>query len=218
VQELPYELVRSNRKTLVLTVDREARLVVRAPMKLGENVIRDFVRKKARWAADKQRQITEFRASPFVLDNGGNVRYLGNSYTVLRGGVSEVTLEGSFIKIPDSMTLKGFAGWMKSQSKPLIRARVDYYANLMGVRYTSVKLSEARRRWGSCGSGNTLNFAWRLVMCPQSAIDYVAVHELSHITYKNHGAKFWARVAAIIPNYEEAQDWLRRNSRLMDTI
>jgi hypothetical protein len=79
-------------------------------------------------------------------------------------------------------------------------------------------MSEAKRRWGSCGAGNTLNFAWRLVMCPQSVIDYVVVHELSHITYKDHSAKFWTRVATVMPNYREAQDWLRLNRRLMEII
>lgn len=62
------------------------------------------------------------------------------------------------------------------------------------------------------------NFAWRLVMCPQSVIDYVVVHELSHITYKDHSAKFWTRVATIMPNYKEAQDWLRLNRKLMEVI
>ena len=110
------------------------------------------------------------------------------------------------------------AEWLKVQGETVINDRVDYYANLMGVKYTSVKMSEAKRRWGSCGAGNTLNFAWRLVMCPQSIIDYVVVHELSHITYKDHSAKFWTRVATVMPNYKEAQDWLRLNRRLMEVI
>ena len=220
MKDIPYELVRSNRKTLALTIDSEARLVVRAPMKLGEDVIRDFVRKKARWIGDKQRQVSDFgtKQSAFVLEDGENVLYFGKSYAVLRSGVSEVTFEGSFIKVPDDMTLEGFADWMRSQGETIIRERVDYYANLMGAKYTSVKMSEAKRRWGSCGSGNTLNFTWRLVMCPQSVIDYVVVHEISHIAYKDHSAKFWTRVATVMPNYREAQDWLRLNRKLMEVI
>jgi len=88
----------------------------------------------------------------------------------------------------------------------------------MGVKYASMKMSEAKRRWGSCGAGNTLNFAWRLVMCPQSVIDYVVVHELSHIPYKDHSPKFWTRVATVMPNYKEAQEWLRLNRKLMEVI
>lgn len=220
MRDIPYELVRTNRKTLALTIDSEARLVVRAPMKLGEDVIRGFVRKKARWIADKQKQMNDFGAkqSAFILEDGENVLYFGKSYAVIRTSVSEVTTEGNFIKVPDNMTLESFADWMRSQGKTIIHERVDYYANLMGVKYTFVKMSEAKRRWGSCGVRNTLNFAWRLMMCPQSVIDYVVVHELSHIAYKDHSVKFWTRVATVMPNYHEAQDWLRLNRKLMEVI
>lgn len=220
MREIPYKIIRSNRKTLALTIDSEARLVVRAPMQLDEGVIRDFIKKKSRWITDKQQQVSDYatKQSAFVLDDGENVLYLGKSFAVLRKAVHEVMIEGNFLLVPEDMILEGFAGWLKQQGETVINDRVDYYANLMGVKYTSVKMSEAKRRWGSCGAGNTLNFAWRLVMCPQSVIDYVVVHELSHITYKDHSAKFWTRVATIMPNYKEAQDWLRLNHKLMEVI
>lgn len=220
MNEIPFEIVRSNRKTLALTIDSEARLVVRAPMQLDENVIRDFIKKKSRWITDKQQQVNDYatKQSAFVLDDGESVLYFGKSYAVLRKDVQEVSTEGNFLLVPKNMTLEGFANWMKMQGDNIIRERVNHYANLMGAKYSSVKMSEAKRRWGSCGSGNTLNFAWRLVMCPQSVIDYVVVHELSHITYKDHSAKFWTRVATVMPNYKEAQDWLRLNRKLMEVI
>jgi len=220
MNEIPYEVVRSNRKTLTLTVDSEARLVVRAPMKLEEDIIRGFIHKKVRWITDKQHQISDFgtKQSAFLLEDGENVLYLGMSYAVLRDRVSEVTIEGTYIKIPEIMDLQEFANWMKLQGKYIIHERVDYYANLMGVKYTSMNVSEAKRRWGSCGVSNSLNFAWRLIMCPQSVIDYIVVYELAHIACKDHSVKFWARVATVMPNYKEAQDWLRLNRKLMEVI
>lgn len=217
---IPYELIRSKRKTLALTVDSEARLVVRAPLNLSEEAIRDFIRKKHRWIEDKQRQVQDYgeKQSPFVLQDGENVLYLGKSYAILLKDVPVVEAEGNFLIVPESMTLEGFAKWLKERGEEILCERVNYYANLMGVKYSSVKMSEAKRRWGSCGTGNSLNFAWRLVMCPQSVIDYVVVHELSHVAYKDHSTKFWTRVATVIPNYNEAQDWLRLNRKLMEII
>ena len=46
MSEIPYKIVRSKRKTLALTIDSEAQLVVRAPMKLGEDAVKDFIHKK----------------------------------------------------------------------------------------------------------------------------------------------------------------------------
>jgi hypothetical protein len=197
MNEIPYEIVRSKRKTLALTIDSEAKLIVRAPMH-----VRDYATKQ----------------SEFLLEDGENVLYLGKSYAILRKDVQEISIEGNFLIVPENMTLEGFADWMKIQGDNIIRERVDHYANLIGAKYSSVKMSNAKRRWGSCGAGNTLNFAWRLVMCPQSVIDYVVVHELSHITYKDHSAKFWTRVATVMPNYREAQEWLRLNRKLMEVI
>jgi predicted metal-dependent hydrolase len=220
VSEIPYKLVRSKRKTLALIIDSEAQLVVRAPMKLSEDAIEEFIHKKAKWIADKQKQVMDYatKQSSFILEDGENVLYFGKSYAVLRMDTAEIVIEGSFLVVPETMTLDSFAAWMKEQGNSVVRERVDYYANLMGVKYTSVKMSEAKRRWGSCGAGDTLNFSWRLVMCPQSVIDYVVIHELSHITYKDHSSKFWTRVATVMPSYREAQDWLRLNRKLMEII
>lgn len=220
MNEIPYEIVRSNRKTLALTIDSEAKLIVRAPIQLDEDVIREFIKKKSRWIADKQRYVRDYatKQSEFLLEDGENVLYLGKSYAILRKDVQEILIEGNFLLVPENMTLEGFADWMKIQGDNIIRERVDHYANLIGAKYSSVKMSNAKRRWGSCGAANTLNFAWRLVMCPQSVIDYVVVHELSHITYKDHSAKFWTRVATVMPNYREAQEWLRLNRKLMEVI
>ena len=52
-------------------------------------------------------------------------------------------------------------------------------------------------------------------MCPLFVIDYIAIHELSHIQYKNHSREFWKRVETIMPDYREAQEWLNQNSRLV---
>lgn len=220
MSEIPYKLVRSKRKTLALTIDSEAQLVVRAPMKLSEDAIKEFIRKKAKWIADKQKQVMDYaiKQSSFILEDGENVLHFGKSYAVLRRDTAEVAIDGNFLVVPENMTLDSFAAWMKEQGNSAVRERVDYYANLMGVKYASVKMSEAKRRWGSCGAGNTLNFSWRLVMCPQSVIDYIVIHELSHITYKDHSSKFWTRVATVMPSYREAQDWLRLNRKLMEII
>ncbi|MDR2709704.1 MAG: M48 family metallopeptidase [Elusimicrobiota bacterium] len=220
MSDIPYKLVRSRRKTLALTIDSSAQLVVRSPMRLSEDIIREFIRKKAHWIAAKQRQINDFasKQSPLVLADGENIMYCGNSYAVSRGGVSEVVVEDRFIKIPESMTIKDFANWLRKQCKIIVCQRLNYYANFMGEKYVSVRFSGARSRWGSCGARNTLNFAWRLVMCPQFVIDYVIVHELSHIAHKDHSARFWGRVSTVMPDYKQAQDWLRLNRRLMDII
>lgn len=120
--------------------------------------------------------------------------------------------------IPQAFQKTDVIEWMKAEAERVLSERVKKYSSLTGTSYSSLKLSDAKARWGSCGAKGSLNFAWRLIMCPISVIDYIVVHELSHITYKNHSEGFWARVKTVLPNYTEQQDWLKINRKIMDTI
>lgn len=95
------------------------------------------------------------------------------------------------------------------QARQVIPPRVAYYAALMGLVPTAVKVNKARGRFGSCSAHNRLNFSCRLLRYPMAAIDYVVVHELAHIVHKNHGPAFYALVESILPNYRERRGLLR---------
>lgn len=217
---IAYKLLRSKRKTLALIIDSDGQLVVRAPIKLREELIRDFILKKAHWIDEKQSQVRLSKSilPPFVLQNGKTLLYLGKTHGIIRGDSEEIIIQGTSLLVPEKMRQEGFVAWLKWQAETLISQRAEYYAGLMGVEFSSLRISEARRRWGSCGAKNSLNFAWRLVMCPPTVIDYVIVHELSHITYKDHSRRFWERVESFKPDYKESQSWLKLNCGIMDII
>lgn len=87
--------------------------------------------------------------------------------------------------------------------------RVEYFAEIMGVQPTSVKITSAKTRFGSCSGTNGICFSWRLMQYPTEAIDYVVVHELAHIRIKNHSPAFYAAVASILPDYKQREKLLR---------
>ena len=217
---LSYEIVRSKRKTIALVVDSNATLIVRAPFSVSDNEIQAVVNKKQFWIAEKRKQVETFGINhPKVeIVDGAAVMYLGNSYTIAKEATTSFKVVEPFIYAPENATIATFTKWLKDEALTIITERVKRYASLMGVEYSKISLSDAYARWGSCSNKNSLNFAWRLVMCPVSVIDYVVVHELSHITYKNHSPIYWARVKTILPNYLECQEWLKVNRKLMEII
>jgi predicted metal-dependent hydrolase len=83
------------------------------------------------------------------------------------------------------------------------------------LKPVAIKITEARKRWGSCGSKGTLNFSWRLIMAPMEVIDYVIVHELAHIGQLNHSPTYWRKVAEILPDYKKREKWLKENGGLL---
>ena len=217
---IPYKIIRSNRKTLALVIDSEANLIVRAPLHISDREIDDFIARKKRWILDKQQQVSAFgeKHTPVTVATGDSILYLGNTYTIIHEPVAEISITGTTMSIPEGYGMDEVICWLRNEASTIIQERVERYANIMGVSFLSVKMSEAKARWGSCSTKNNLNFAWRLIMCPVAVIDYVVVHELSHIEYKNHSAAFWARVKTVLPNYQEQQDWLKVNRKLMEII
>lgn len=220
MREITYTVIRSDRKSIAFVIDSEANLIIRAPQRVKDEEILDYVCKKKRWILEKQNQVTVFgeKHSPVVLESGESILYLGNTYTIILEAEDEIRFSGTTIIIPLSFKRSDVIAWLKTEAELVLHERVRKYANVIGTTYSSLNLSEAKARWGSCGSNNSLNFAWRLILCPIAVIDYVVVHELSHIMYKNHSAGFWARVKTVLPNYKEQQDWLKVNRRIMEII
>lgn len=87
-------------------------------------------------------------------------------------------------------------------------ARTQFYSKQMQLTPTSIKITGAKTRFGSCSSQNAICFSWRLMQYPKEAIDYVVVHELAHIVHKNHSKAFYAYVASILPDYKERKKLL----------
>lgn len=109
-----------------------------------------------------------------------------------------------------------FERWYREQAHKVISERVQWYAAKHGYSWKQIKITSARRRWGSCSAGGRLSFAWRLVMAPMPVIDYVLVHELVHLQVKNHSKKFWGRVGVIMPDYKQKIEWLEKNGHLLN--
>ena len=87
--------------------------------------------------------------------------------------------------------------------------RVAYWADIMGVTPTGVRITGAKKRFGSCSGRNAISFSWRLMQYPPEAIDYVVVHELAHLRYMNHGAEFYALIARYLPDWKTRRALLR---------
>ena len=92
---------------------------------------------------------------------------------------------------------------LRANAKAYLPARVKYFADKMNVVPSGVKIKSARKRFGSCSHKNSLCFSLYLMRYPKEAIDYVVVHELSHIVEKNHGKNFYKLVESVLPDHKE---------------
>lgn len=98
---------------------------------------------------------------------------------------------------------------LKEKAKFHLGERTEYFAKVMGLEYSGIKITSAKKRFGSCSAKNSICYSWRLMLYPAEAIDYVVVHELSHIKHKNHGKEFYKLIERYLPDYKNREKLLK---------
>ena len=96
------------------------------------------------------------------------------------------------------------------RAKREIPPLVERYAAIMGLAPAGVKITRAERRFGSCSAKSRLCFSCRLMLYPREAVEYVVVHELSHLVHRNHGNDFYALIQSVLPDYKERDALLKK--------
>lgn len=82
-------------------------------------------------------------------------------------------------------------------------------------KYKNCRFKRMKTRFGSCSSKGNLNFAFRLLFTPREVFRYVCVHELAHLVQFNHSKRFWNLVQSAMPEYKDAEKWLKNNGFLL---
>ena len=101
--------------------------------------------------------------------------------------------------------------WSRKQAQEILPKKVAAWAQKMGVQYNNIVIKDQKTLWASCSQKKNLNFSYRLIKMPSSIVDYLIVHELSHLIHFDHSPDFWACVEGYIPNYKEARKGLNTN-------
>ena len=99
---------------------------------------------------------------------------------------------------------------LKRRAAEILPGKVAHWSAVMDVKPTGLKITTARKRYGSCSGKNSLCFSCFLMRYPEAAIDLVVVHELCHIKEKNHGPRFYALLAQYLPDHKERNKLFRQ--------
>jgi predicted metal-dependent hydrolase len=86
----------------------------------------------------------------------------------------------------------------------------------MKLSFSGIKIKEQSSRWASCSNIGNLNYNWKIIMAPVPVIDYIIVHELSHLVEMNHSSRFWDIVSSVLPDYKERKNWLNKFGKVLE--
>lgn len=106
--------------------------------------------------------------------------------------------------------------WYKVESEKIVINRLEVLKKekpiMNKLNPNIIKIKEQKKRWGSCTSNKTIYINSRISMAKIDVIDYILVHEFSHLIHMNHSKDFYNLVEEILPNFKESEKWLKENS------
>ncbi|MCR8709776.1 M48 family metallopeptidase [Aliarcobacter butzleri] len=111
---------------------------------------------------------------------------------------------GEVKKLQD-YNIKNLDKFYKNEIEKILPNIVEIFSKKMDLYPTSISYRKNKRTWGSCNFKNGLNFNILLMKFPLETMQYVVIHELSHIKHKNHSKNFWNLVEKYCPNYKQIE-------------
>ena len=228
-----YEFKRGKRRTIGFSVGSQG-LSVSAPKWVPLYEIDKAVLEKSAWIIKK---LEETRARHNKLESariewkdGATLPFLGEQVILVLdprhafGGVG-AELKSSLETLPGVTHLTLHVGlphtatpdqikdavqaWLMRQAKRIFTERMNHFAPTLEVQWRRLSLSSAGTRWGSASADGSIRLNWRLIHFKQSVIDYVVVHELSHLRVMDHSPRFWDTVRAVVPDYAQLRGQLK---------
>lgn len=206
-------------------------MVVKAPFWVPDVFIQNFIKEKEDWIVRQLQKITAAKPSSKKFIEGEPHLFLGRELPLKI--VTQKNPTRAMIEDRDTHFLASvYHGYDQDrqtneiknallrfyleQGIAIITEKANYFSELLGVRYSEIKLKEVSSIWGSCSASNNLSFNRKLIMAPHYIIDYVVIHEVCHMRERNHSSRFWALVCRLDPEYRHHRRWLRDNQHLLN--
>jgi predicted metal-dependent hydrolase len=229
VQDIEYQLLPgADRKTTDIVIERDGVVRVRPPTRMTPEQVDETVFAKRLWIYRNLAEWRDLNAAHVAREwvNGETFLYLGNSYRLSLVDEQDEPLklkDGRFCllrSIVRNANFKAasaaFENFYVNKGAARIQQRVHYFAERVGVKVGQIQIKELGFRWASCSSKGDLQFHWKCMMAPLTVIDYIVVHELCHLHYRDHSVAFWNEVDKVMPLYRERKEWLKVRGAALD--
>lgn len=217
--EIGFSIVWKPRKSLVIEVYPDLKVVVKAPIATSLSVIKNTVLKRSRWIIKQWNYFDQFlpRTPEREYVSGESHLYLGRKYLlkVVDGTEEHVKLTGGrFIVVNkeplDSLRTKQLlSSWyMNHATKKFEAVFIEALQNFKFSEMPEFKIRRMKNRWGSCSSTGVISLNPEIIKAPTKCIEYVILHELCHVVHPDHSKSFYSHLESLMP------DWKRWKLRL----
>lgn len=220
------QILRSSKRRSISIEVHKAKVSIRAPLKVAESVLLDFLQQKADWVRRKlaeQAQIVEAAPPTVEYKTGSPLTLMDEQLTLVlgHGAYSAVTRVDDNLHVllsqrsrkPEQQQIRELLGrWYQQQALRILAHKTSLLTQQMGLKYQQVTIKATRSKWGHCTSLGVIQYNWHILLAPEAVVDYLVAHEVCHLRHHNHSPAFWALVASACPDYQSLRLWLKRQS------
>jgi predicted metal-dependent hydrolase len=208
---LSYQLIRASRRSVSIRVEADA-VVVKAPRWLTIHDVETTLRERAAWiirtvawwrrharplvrpAWQPEAEVLYRGAMlPLSVRHGHKSRHKNEARCDLLG-LQVTAFSAESVSIEQSVRQ-----WWWREAENVLIPRAVAMAARTGRSPAGIRLSRARRQWGSCNARSEILLNWRLILLPPELADDVIAHEVAHLHELNHSPRFWETLEAFHP-------------------
>ncbi|WP_252229747.1 MULTISPECIES: SprT family zinc-dependent metalloprotease [unclassified Clostridium] len=228
---IEFQIIRRKRKSICIKIDINGEVQVVAPMRTSKEHILNFVNSKHDWIVEKRRELKSVlnkKVKREFIDDG-TFMYLGKEYPIrllFNDKVKKISIDfidkslnsnidSEFIiktnTYENEKLKKALEKWYRGKTLDIVKERIKVHQWEFKDKIIKITVKEQKRRYASINIKNEVYFNWRISMAPLEVIDYIVVHEMCHMDFRNHSKQFWNRVEEVMPNYKKHHEYLKEN-------
>jgi predicted metal-dependent hydrolase len=197
------------------------RVRISAPSRMRLDTIRVFAVSKLSWIKQQQKKLQEQeRETPReYLDRESHYlwgrRYLLKVIEGNEAPSAELTHSRMLLRVrPRTDDKKKHAiveAWYRRQLRETVLPLIARWEPLMGVKVERFFVRRMKTKWGSCNHGaRTIRLNTELAKKPRECLEYIVVHEMTHVLEPTHNARFVMLMDQYLPQWRFYRDQLNR--------
>ena len=210
-----------------IIIRRAGQIEVISPIETSEKKIVAFVNENYYWilkTLEKLAKLKSFTLWPERFVSGATILYRGQLRPMRLLSSPQpprVRFDGeTFIVecVDDNFQLikKAFIQWFKEDFALELKRQMAIFGPKFSRKALAIRIRPYRSLWGSCNREGVLRLNFYLNFVPTPCLEYVLVHELSHLIHMNHSKDFWRLVGSVLPDYKSRQTLLREYTSLLE--
>ncbi len=205
---------------LRLRIKEDGTVYLSVPLFMSQATVEQFLQDKYDWMQGVLNKIAQRPTPTIHYTAGDTLMFLGEPYTlqvkpIARGNAVEVNNQTILLYCPADASMafrkKIIDNFLRKQLHLILQPMVQQWLMQLGESPVTWTIRDMRTEWGSCTpKRRTLRFNLKLIGKPLSCIEYVVVHELTHLKVPNHGPAFKQRMTQYLPDWKERKATLNK--------